>query len=85
MQVDGNRIVSGSTDRTVKVWDATEGTCTLTLEGHNSTVRCLVVVGDLIVSGSRDMTLRVWRLSTAECLHVLRCVYPQALTVLVCR
>ena len=33
------RIVSGSIDDTLKVWDATSGTCLHTLTGHTSTAR----------------------------------------------
>ena len=35
---DGRRIVSGSDDKTVKVWDATSGQETLTLKGHTAWV-----------------------------------------------
>jgi hypothetical protein len=34
MSPDGTKIVSGSDDKTVKVWDATTGQCITTLEGH---------------------------------------------------
>ena len=35
---DGRRIVSGSSDGTGKVWDATTGQETLTLKGHKGWV-----------------------------------------------
>ena len=35
---DGRRIVSGSGDKTLKVWDATSGQETLTLKGHTDGV-----------------------------------------------
>ena len=35
---DGRRVVSGSDDKTVKVWDAATGECVATLEGHSSEV-----------------------------------------------
>ncbi|KAJ3380075.1 SCF ubiquitin ligase complex subunit cdc4 [Entophlyctis sp. JEL0112] len=37
-------LVSGSTDRTVRVWDMDTGLCTHLFEGHTSTVRCLMIV-----------------------------------------
>lgn len=40
-QMSGNVIISGSTDRTLKVWNAETGQCTHTLYGHTSTVRCM--------------------------------------------
>ena len=42
---DGSRIVSGSDDKTVRVWDAVSGECVLgPLEGHTNWVtRCRLV------------------------------------------
>ena len=67
----GNIIVSGSTDRTLKVWDSENGACVHTLYGHTSTVRCMHLHKNRVVSGSRDATLRMWDIVTGECLHVL--------------
>ena len=40
-QMSENVVISGSTDRTLKVWNADTGQCTHTLYGHTSTVRCM--------------------------------------------
>ena len=69
--MEGNLIVSGSTDRTLKVWNADTGQCIHTLYGHTSTVRCMDIHGKVAVSGSRDATLRVWDIESGECLHIL--------------
>ncbi|KAF9479274.1 YVTN repeat-like/Quino protein amine dehydrogenase [Pholiota conissans] len=37
-------LVSGSTDRTVRLWDLSTGKCTHVFGGHTSTVRCLSIV-----------------------------------------
>ena len=37
---DGRRVVSGSGDKTLKVWDVATGKCVATLKGHSSNVRC---------------------------------------------
>ena len=51
-------IVSGSTDRTIRVWNIATGACQHILYGHTSTVRCLALHSDIVVSGSRDATVR---------------------------
>lgn len=66
---DGTRIVSGSSDRTVRLWDAHNGKpIGAPLEGH--TLQVLSVAfspdGTRIVSGSLDKTLRLWDASTRQ-------------------
>ena len=58
----GDRIVTGSDDKTAKVWDATTGQEVLTLKGHTGRVYsvCFSPDGTLIVTGSRDGTARIW-------------------------
>ncbi len=63
--------MSGSTDRSLKVWNADTGECMHTLYGHTSTVRCMHLHKNRVVSGSRDATLRMWDIETGECLHML--------------
>ena len=36
---DGRRIVSASSDKTVKIWEVTTGECIATLKGHSGEVR----------------------------------------------
>jgi WD40 repeat protein len=57
---DGKRIVSGSHDKTAKVWDAATGQETLTLKGHTNPVTSVAVSADgkRIVSGSEDQGAR---------------------------
>ena len=68
--VDG-RLLSGSHDRTVKVWEeralsvrggADTDTCAATLVGHTGWVMALAVLPDRsVLSGSYDGTVRVWQ------------------------
>ncbi|KAF7970098.1 hypothetical protein HWV62_24966 [Athelia sp. TMB] len=60
---DGSTIVSGSADKTVRVWDSLSGQPALPpLQGHEDIVRsvCFSPDGSRIVSGSSDGTVRVW-------------------------
>ncbi|MCX6583040.1 MAG: hypothetical protein NT166_22920 [Candidatus Aminicenantes bacterium] len=58
---DGKRVVSGSKDTTLKVWDLQTGRCLATFEGHTSDVYGVAVTPDgrRAVSASADCTLRV--------------------------
>ena len=60
---DGRYIVSGSSDRTIRVWDAETGSGVgEPLEGHIDEVSCLVHSPDgrYIISGSDDKTIQIW-------------------------
>ncbi|KAH8810513.1 quinon protein alcohol dehydrogenase-like superfamily [Flagelloscypha sp. PMI_526] len=64
---DGQRIVSGSSDKTLRLWDATTGIIIgEPLHGHSDSVRCVAFSpdGKRIVSGSMDKTLRIWDATT---------------------
>ncbi|KIK26405.1 hypothetical protein PISMIDRAFT_94982 [Pisolithus microcarpus 441] len=65
---DGNRIVSGCWDNTVRVWDAKSGVQIGSLKGHTSSVTSVAISpdGSRIVSGSRDNTVRVWDANSGD-------------------
>jgi F-box/WD-40 domain protein 7 len=73
VQMDDTRIVSGSHDKTIKVWDVRTNSpwSVMTLVGHSGTVRCIQLLGGggeggsgpRLVSGSSDRTIKVWDLS----------------------
>ena len=71
---DGARIVSGSEDNTVRVWDAASGAELLVLRGHEGPVYAAAFSPDgaRIVSGSGDNTVRVWDAASGAELLVLR-------------
>ena len=64
------RVVSGSADETLRVWDLASGQCLHVLEGHTDEVTAVAVAEGRVVSGSRGQTLRVWDLAFGQCLHV---------------
>ena len=59
---DGQRIVSGSSDNTLKIWDASSGKELHTLKGHDDEVMSVAFSpdGQRIVSGSSDKTVKIW-------------------------
>ncbi len=66
---DGHHIVSGSKDRTIRVWNATTGeTVVGRITGHTDWVNSVAFSpdGHHIVSGSKDRTIRVWDATTGE-------------------
>jgi WD40 repeat protein len=65
---DGSFIVSASSDKTLKIWDARAGKERLTLAGHTWDVKGCAISpsGSLVVSASKDWTLRVWDIGTGK-------------------
>ena len=60
---DGTQIVSGSSDKTIRVWDVVTGQQVgEALRGHKDIVHSVAFSpdGTHIVSGSNDNTIRVW-------------------------
>ena len=71
---DATRIVSGSKDKTLKLWDAMTGQELRTLEGHVGGVSSVAFSpdGQRIVSGSHDQTLKVWHAETGQDILTLK-------------
>jgi serine/threonine protein kinase len=65
---DGKYVVSGSKDKTVRLWDLATGQEVRRFTGHESTVRSVAVTpdGKYVVSGSGDKTVRLWELATGK-------------------
>ncbi|MEL6263349.1 MAG: hypothetical protein AAFR12_20040, partial [Cyanobacteria bacterium J06626_6] len=70
---DNQRIVSGSSDGTLRLWDAQSGSpIGEPLEGNGSEVYSVAFSSDnqRIVSGSRDGTLRLWDASPSAWIDI---------------
>lgn len=68
---DGKYAVSGSFDRTLKLWDLVNGREIRTLTGHEGKVSALAVSpdGKSILSGSADKTLKLWEAASGKTLR----------------
>nr|ABA92127.1 Coatomer beta subunit, putative [Oryza sativa Japonica Group] len=71
----GNQLymITGSWDKTAKIWDCQRRTCVQTLEGHTDCITCVCSHPDLpiLLTGSNDETVRLWNATTFKLEGVL--------------
>ena len=70
---DGASLVSGSHDKTIKLWDVQTGGIIKTFYGHTNTVYSVSISADCttVASGSEDKTIRLWDIQTRECHYTI--------------
>ncbi|KAG8768082.1 hypothetical protein FRC12_005772 [Ceratobasidium sp. 428] len=59
---DGKCIAAGSSDNTIRIWDAATGAQIDSLHNHTEWVNAVAFTpdGSILVSGSTDMTIKLW-------------------------
>ncbi|XP_071849779.1 lissencephaly-1 homolog isoform X2 [Apostichopus japonicus] len=69
----GPFLVSGSRDKTIKIWDISTEVCIMTLHGHDNWVRGVLFHpgGRYIISAADDKTLRIWDYKNKRCMKTL--------------
>lgn len=65
-------LMTGSWDRSVRIWNLESGKEVGVLRGHTRGVRALQFDAVKLVTGSMDSTLKIWNWRTGECLKTLR-------------
>jgi WD40 repeat protein len=68
ISADGKTLVSGGSDKALKVWDLTTGKLRQTLQSPSGEVRSVALSpnGKLAVSGGGDRMTRIWDLATGQ-------------------
>ncbi|BBD59441.1 serine/threonine protein kinase [Nostoc sp. HK-01] len=71
---NGKTLVSGSSDKTIKIWNLADGSLIRTISGHNSGVIAVAISPDnqTLVSSSNDQTIKIWNLETGTLIHTLK-------------
>jgi WD40 repeat protein len=70
---DGTLLVSGSDDKTLKLWDIQTGGVIKTLHGHDDYVYSVSISSNhtTIASGSADYTICLWDIQAGECCCII--------------
>lgn len=75
MAIYKNKLLSGSEDTTLKIWNLDTNMCESTLTGHEQTVNNILVSQDnLIISSSIYGNIRIW--DSEVCQRVIDCDMP---------
>ena len=71
--IEGEKVVSGSRDNSLKIWNISTRLSESTLTGHTMPVWSLLEIRSkkIIASGSADFTIRIWSLETKKCINTL--------------
>ena len=77
---DGRTLASGSSDNTIRLWDAGSGAHKRTLTGHTSSVRSVAFSLDsrTLASGSWDGTVLLWELTPSPTINATVSVSPSS-------
>jgi F-box and WD-40 domain protein CDC4 len=70
LQFDDDKILTGSDDTLIHVYDTRTGVLRKKLEGHEGGVWALQYEGNVLVSGSTDRSVRVWDIEKGLCTQV---------------
>jgi WD40 repeat protein/serine/threonine protein kinase len=71
---DGQHLITGGEEQTVKIWDASNGELLKILSGHTGDVFAVAVSPDgrWLATGGQDTTVRLWDAQTGKALYRLR-------------
>lgn len=72
--LDGQVVLSGGDDGTIRLWEVTTERCVRSLEGHRAAVTAVDFNRDssYALSASQDATLKLWAVATGSCVQTFR-------------
>ena len=70
---DGKKLITGSYDKTIKMWKFESGGHIKTLIGHINFINCISLSNDgkTIASGGRDQPIRIWNVKLGTQINTL--------------
>jgi WD40 repeat protein len=70
----GSLLASGSSDKTVRLWDWQTGECVAKFSGHQDFIYGIAFSkdGQILASGSTDSSIRLWNVTRNQCFQVLQ-------------
>ena len=68
-KLPGAFLMTGSRDKSIRLWDCQTGQPLRTFSGHDNWIRALIFhpTGKYLISASDDKTIKVWDLATGRC------------------
>jgi WD40 repeat protein len=70
---NSNRIITGSRDKTIKIWNIENGDCLTTLMGHSNMISSLILISDTkLASAGWDNLIKIWDLNTNKCIRTYK-------------
>lgn len=72
LQFDSDKIITGSDDTNINIYDTRTGALRARLEGHEGGVWALQYEGNVLVSGSTDRSVRIWDIEKGICTQVFQ-------------
>jgi WD40 repeat protein len=65
---DANKLITGSHDSTIKIWNLETGECYKTLNEHNGWVTSVILSeNNQLISSSVDQSIKIWDLDSYKC------------------
>lgn len=61
-------LVTGSPDKTIRIWNAFSGECLHVFKGHAGKILALAVQGNILISAGQDGMIYHWDIRTRECI-----------------